>query len=129
MSTHPWGQSMHRLFAFAIVASLAFPAISVASDGYRVTGHAGVMHFISVEPAQKNNEDLYRLAVAEACAGKAICQVHFWVGDAPSALPMSDAQVEAKLVHWQQNLNTGLRRWLVKCSTGTTLFEQERECM
>lgn len=120
---------MHRFVAFAIVVCWALPGVSVASDGYRVKGQAGIMHFVAVEPAQQNNEDLYRIAVAEACAGKAICQVLFWVGDAPNALPMSDAQVEAKLVHWQQNLNTGLRRWLVKCNAGTKLFEQERECM
>lgn len=120
---------MHRLIALAIALCSLLPIASSASDGYRVTGQAGIMHFIAVEPAQKDNEDLYRLAVGKACSGKAICQVQFWTGDAPRSLPMSDAQVEAKLVHWQQNLNSGLRRWLVKCNTGTKLFAQERECM
>lgn len=120
---------MRRIIAFVIVACSLLPVIAFAADGYRVTGQAGAMQFVSVDASRKDDEDLYRLAVASACAGKAICQVQFWVGDAPTALPMSDAQVDAKLVHWQQNLNTGLRRWLVSCKTGSKLFEQERECM
>jgi hypothetical protein len=120
---------MRCLISLAIAVCLMFPLTSVASDGYRVAGKVGSMRFVSIEPSHQSNEDVYRLAVATACAGKAICQVQFWVGDAPSTLPMTDAQVEAKLVHWQQNLNTGLRRWLVKCSTGTQLFGEERECM
>jgi len=119
---------------FLAIAVLAFSAVSSiagasASDGYRVSGSAGIMHFVSVDAAHKSNEDTYRLAVATLCTGKAVCQVHFWVNDAPKSLPMSDAQVDSKLVNWQQNLNTGLRRWLVKCSTGSKLFAQERECM
>lgn len=120
---------MRRFIALAVLALSVIPALSVAGSGYRVTGSSGVMHFVSIDAAQKDNEDTYRFAVAEVCAGKAICHVHFWVGAAPKSLPMSDAQVNSKLVNWQQNLNTGLRRWLVKCSTGTKLFAQDRECM
>lgn len=120
---------MRSLIALAFLTSAALPALSVAGDGYHVVGSSGVVHFVSIDTAQKSNEDTYRFAVANVCAGKAICQVHFWIGDAPKSLPMSDAQVESELVNWQQNLNTGLRRWLVKCSTGTKLFAQERECM
>jgi len=86
------------------------------------------MYFVAIEPAQKNNEDIYRFAVGEACAGKAICQVQYWVGNAPSGFPLTDAQVSSKLVQWQQNLNTGLRRWLVNCKK-INLFAKERECM
>ena len=100
----------------------------VASDNYRITGNSGIMFFVAVTPAQKNNEDVYRLAVGEACAGKTICQVQFWAGKAPSKFPLSDAQVKSKLVQWQQNLNTGLRRWLVNCNS-SSLFSNERECM
>lgn len=120
---------MRTTIALALLASSFVSASAVASDGYRITGSAGIMHFVSVDAAHKDNEDTYRIAAATLCAGKAICQVHFWVGAAPKSLPMSDEQVASKLVHWQQNLNTGLRRWLVKCSTGSKLFAQERECM
>lgn len=111
------------------LAFLSVAGTAAASDGYRITGQAGIMHFVDIEASQKENEDVYRFAVADVCAGKSICQVHFWVGDAPKALPMSDAQVESKLVSWQQNMNSGLRRWLVKCSNGTQLFKSERSCM
>ena len=104
------------------------PISANARDGYKITGNQGVMHFVAVEDSQKNNEDVFRLAVAEVCAGKAVCQVQFWVGDAPSKFPMTDEQVASKLVQWKQNLNTGLRGWLVKCEE-SELFSSERECM
>jgi len=34
----------------------------------------------------------------------------------------------SEVAHWQQNLNTGLRRWLVNCGT-SNLFSNGRECM
>jgi len=101
---------------------------SYASDGFKITGSSGIMYFASIESSSKDNEDVYRTAVGEACAGKPICQVQFWVGNAPNSFPLTDAQVNAKLVHWQQNLNTGLRRWLVKCES-SKLFSNERSCM
>ena len=113
------------LLAFA---SLAVSSSASAGNGYTLTGQSGAMHLVSVDPAEKANEDVYRMAVADNCAGKAVCQVLFWVGPAPKALPMTDAQVDAKLVHWQQNLNTGLRRWMVKCDS-TALFSDDRSCM
>jgi hypothetical protein len=102
--------------------------IANASDGYTITGRSGVMHFVAIDADQKDNEDIYRFAVGEACAGKAICQVQYWIGDAPNKFPLTDAQVESKVVQWQQNLNTGLRRWLVKCAD-SNLFKNDRECM
>ena len=32
-----------------------------------------------------------------------------------SAFPLSDAQVNSKVAHWQINMNTGLRRWFWDC--------------
>jgi len=113
--------------AFLFVA-IWLPIVATAGDGYKITGQSGVMSFVAVDAAQKDNEDVYRLAVGEACAGKSICQVQFWVGSAPSRFPLTDAQVDSKLVQWQLNLNTGLRRWLVKCGS-SKLFAKERECM
>lgn len=111
-----------------LLAVIWLPLVANAGDGYKVTGQSGVMFFVAVDATQKDNEDIYRLAVGEACAGKAICQVQFWLGSAPKGFPLTDAQVDSKLVQWQLNLNTGLRRWLVKCSS-STLFSKERECM
>ena len=118
-------KSIAKVFFLLVIC---LPAVALAGDGYKITGHSGIMFFVAIDASQKNNEDVYRFAVGEACAGKAICQVQFWVGNAPSKLPLTDAQVASKLVHWQQNLNTGLRRWLVKCSS-SNLFAEERECM
>ena len=119
---------MKYLIRVLFVASIFLPLSATASDGYKITGQSGMMFFVAIEASQKNNEDVYRFAVGKACAGKAICQVQYWVGNAPSKFPLTDAQVDSKLVHWQQNLNTSLRRWLVKCSN-SNLFAKERECM
>lgn len=118
-------KNITKVFLFFVVW---LPTIASASDGYKITGKSGIMYFVSVDAAQKDNEDVYRLAVVNACAGKPICQVQFWVGSAPSKFPLTEAQGDSKLVQWQQNLNTGLRRWLVKCSS-SNLFLKERECM
>lgn len=110
----------------ALLLMTALPTLAAGS--YQVTGKSGVMNFVSINPEQVNNEDIYRLAVAEVCAGKRICQVLYWVGDAPSSTPLNDTQANSKIVHWQQNLNTGLRRWLVKCDS-SDLFANQRECI
>lgn len=111
-----------------LLTAICLPIVAAAGNGYRITGQSGIMFFVAVDAAQKENEDVYRFAVGEACAGKSICQVQFWVGSAPSRFPLIDAQIDSKLVQWQLNLNTGLRRWLVKCNS-SKLFAKERECM
>jgi hypothetical protein len=111
-----------------LFTATCLPIVAAAGSGYKIAGQSGIMFFVAVDTAQKDNEDVYRLAVGEACAGKSICQVQFWVGSAPSTFPLTDAQVGSKLVQWQLNLNTGLRRWLVKCKS-SNLFAKERECM
>jgi len=111
-----------------ILAAIFLPVVVSAGNGYKITGQSSIMFFVSIDAAQKNNEDIYRLAAGKACSGKSICQVQYWVGNAPSAFPLTDAQVNSKIAHWQQNLNTGLRRWLVKCSS-TKIFSKVRECM
>lgn len=119
---------MKGIVKIFILLVICLPIIATAGDGYKITGRAGIMFFVAIDADQKNNGDIYRFAVGKACAGKAICQVQYWVGNAPSGFPLTDAQVDSKLVHWQQNLNTGLRRWLVKCNS-SNLFKSERECM
>lgn len=101
---------------------------SLADDDFQITGRSGAMHFVAIDIDQKDNEDVYRFAVAEACAGRPICQVQFWIGSAPSSFPLTEAAIDSKLAQWKQNLNTGLRSWLVKCSD-TDLFAIDRECM
>lgn len=128
-----WGkptkrECMKRLRVSLLLIAVLLPFLAHAGDGYKITGKSGVMYFVAIDAAQQNNEDIYRFAVGEACSGKAICQVQYWAGSAPRAFPLTDNQVDSKLVHWQQNLNTGLRRWLVKCSA-SNLFSKERECM
>lgn len=116
-----------KIIIRCLLIAVFIPLIASAGDGYTITGRSGAMVFVSIDPAQKDNEDVYRMAVGSACRGP-ICQVQYWVGNAPSKFPLTDAQVDSQLVHWQQNLNTGLRRWLVNCDS-STLFSDDRECM
>jgi hypothetical protein len=51
---------------------------SIQRDG-TIAGKSGFIYSIDVESAQQTNGDIYRLAVAEACAGKPICQAQFWI--------------------------------------------------
>lgn len=104
----------------------AAPPTAAAPVGYQITRQAGIMTFVAVDPAQKDNEDVFRRAAAEIC-GMRTCQVNFWIGNAPSSIPMTDAQVDETLVIWNMNLTTGFRRWLVNCDA-TSLFALEREC-
>ena len=113
---------------FFFIFTIASLASANAASGYEIKGNAGVMHFVAVDASEANNEDVYRLAVAEVCSGRAICQVLFWTEDAPNSFPLSDKDADSKRVHWQQNLNTGLRRWLVDCDSGN-LFLNERSCL
>ena len=120
--------NMNKFLKALIMAICFLPFAASASDGYKITGKSGIMYFVSVDKKQAANEDVYRLAVGEACAGKSICQVQYWIGSAPKGFPLSDAQVKSKVVQWQQNFNTGLRRWLVNCKS-SKLFSKERQCM
>ena len=122
------GECMKNLRIPFLLVVISLPFLAYAGDGYKITGKSVAMYFATIDVAQQNNEDVYRFAVGEACVGKAICQVQYWIGSAPSAFPLTDNQLDSKVVHWQQNLNTGLRRWLVRCSV-SNLFLKERECM
>lgn len=97
-------------------------------SGWQREHRAGDMHLVSVDPAQRDNEAVYRAAVASICEREAICHVHFWVGEAAKVVPMSDAQVAARIAVWQQNNHTGLAQWLVRCNA-SQLFAAERKCL
>ncbi len=122
------GSFMKYLLTLLLTASITLPYSATASDGYQITGKQGIIYFVAIDEVQKDNENVFRYAVGKACAGKSVCQVQYWIGNAPRKFPLTDNQVNAKLVQWQQNLNIGLRRWLVKCQE-TRLFTSERQCM
>ena len=119
---------MRNIAKIILLTVICLPVVATAGDGYKITGKSGIMFFVAIKSANKNNEDIYRRAAGKACAGKSICQVQYWIGNAPSGFPLTDAQANSKIVQWQQNLNTGLRRWLVKCNS-SNLFAKKRECM
>lgn len=60
---------MNKIATALAALSMYLPALAVSSD-YRVSGKTGLMTFVAVTPEQADNEDVYRLAMAEACAGR-----------------------------------------------------------
>jgi len=68
-----------------------------------------------MDSAGASNTNNYRLAAREICGLKKICQVLFWTKNAPSSLPMTNAQVNSKVAHWQIDRNSRLRRWFWDC--------------
>jgi hypothetical protein len=103
-------------------------ASNTPSVGYRIAGGRGIIVTVAIDIAHQTDEEVYRLAASEACESKKMCQVSFWVGDAPRTYPITEQDAERQIAQWNENRNTGLRRWMVKCST-TSLFSTERECM
>ena len=71
---------MKHIRTSLLLVAIFLPLFANAGDGYKITGKSGVMYFVAIDSSQQNNEDIYRYAVGEACAGKAICQVQYWVG-------------------------------------------------
>jgi len=94
---------------------LGFVMSANAGDGYTVTGSQGVMHLVQMDSDSASNTDKYHIAAGEICRLDRICQVLFWTANAPSSLPMTDAQANSKVAHWQINMNNGLRRWFWDC--------------
>ena len=89
----------------------------VSTKPWQLVHSQGMMNFVHIEPAQWKDEDQYRLAIAEICAGKTICFVTFWKERSlvPTSLPMSDAQAAGQVAQWQFNGNTGHRQLLWSC--------------
>ena len=113
-------------------ASAAAPASTppqpteAPTQPWRLVHSQGVMHFVHINESHWKDQDQYRLAIAEICAGKNICQVMFWKDPSivPTAMPMSDVQVAAKVAHWQYNGNTGHRQLLWSCE----IVDDPSEC-
>ena len=97
------------------ILAIGFVLTVNAAENYKVTGSQGVMNFVQIDKSAATNTDNYRFAVADICRMNKICQVLFWTDNAPSSFPLSDAQVNSKVAHWQINMNTGLRRWFWDC--------------
>ena len=103
--------------AFLIVSLSLFVVTASAAEPWKLMHTQGMMHFVLIDQKYWKDQDQYRLAIAQICAGKNICQVMFWKDAAlvPNKLPMSDAQAKAKVAHWQYNGNTGHRQLLWSC--------------
>jgi len=111
------GMRLRGIRHFLVAIVLCCSGTARAIESWELVHSQGVMHFVYISAPDWKNQDYYRLAIGTLCARKRICQVLFWHDRAltPTTIPMSDAQVEAKVAHWQYNANTGLRRLLWSC--------------
>ena len=117
---------MKAIAKLFFLAAICLPMVAAANDGYKVSGHSGIMYFVAIDDDKKDDEDVYRFAVVDICDAKAACQIQYWVGDAPSGFPLTQEQIDSKLVHWQQD--SELNQWIVNCKA-SDLFSKERQCM
>ena len=107
------------------------------NNGYKITGNINETrtqgtYMVVIDTAYKDNEDVFRKAVANNCRIKSHCSVHFWVGkirwaEGPSRFPLTEAEAESLLMVYNRNTYTGLNRWAVRCKA-TKLFSEERKC-
>jgi len=104
-------------YALLIISLMLFVGRANAAQPWELVYAQGIMHFVHIDEEHWKDQDQYRLAIGEICAGKNMCQVLFWKDKrlVPKKLPMSDAAVKAKVAHWQYNGNTGVRRLLWSC--------------
>jgi hypothetical protein len=114
-----------------VFASLLIPLILSACSGdtdtsakpsvkyERVSGQ-GKVHFVYVETTPSINKAAYREIANKVCKGERICIVMFWddKSSMPSSIPMTDAQVNSKVAHYNLNKNTGLERVLICAEDG-----------
>lgn len=104
-----------------IFASMIIPVFLSACSGdtdtpanpsveYERMGGQGKMHFVYIEPAHSIGKISYRVVANEICRGERICIVMFWDDkySMPSSIPMTDAQVNSKVAHYNLNKNTSL---------------------
>ena len=82
---------------------------------YEQVGGQGKFHFVYVENSPTIDRNAYRQIAEKICRGERICIVMFWNDrtKVPHSLPMTDAQVNAKVAHYNLNKNTGLDRLLI----------------
>ena len=82
---------------------------------YERVGGQGIFHFIFVKDSPTIDRSTYRRIAKTICRGERICIVMFWKDrtKVPYSLPMTDAQVNAKVAHYNLNKNTGLDRVLI----------------
>lgn len=93
--------------------------LSRAGAGWMVLGSQGSTVFVYVDPAAERNQDVYRDASVEIC-GMLSCKALFWSDKAmvPTALPMTDAQVDSQIAQWTYNANNGHRSLSWSCKSG-----------
>ena len=82
---------------------------------YERVGGKGQFHFVYIEDAPSTDRGPYLRIASNICRGQRICIVMFWNdrSKVPHSLPMTDAQVNAKVAHYNLNKNTGLDRLLI----------------
>lgn len=88
-------------------------------QGYELLSSQNGHYFVYVEPAISSNKSTLTVIANYVCKVESICIVMFWSNQSQAAkeLPMSDAQVNAQVAHFNLNNNTGLYR-LMLCNNG-----------
>jgi hypothetical protein len=113
-----FGSVLITLFLSACSGDIDMPAKSTVK--YERIGGQGKVHFVYIEPSPSINKNSYREVADIICERERICIVMFWNerNSMPSSIPMTDAQVNSKVAHYNLNKNTGVDRVLICAADG-----------
>jgi hypothetical protein len=104
----------------AVLLSACATSTTSTTPKYNRLGTQGLSHFVVVDKGFDSDRSALKSIADEICKGQTICIVFFWDDNskAASSLPMTDAQVNAKIAQYNLNKNTNLDRLLVCASDG-----------
>ncbi len=90
---------------------------SGASQDFELVRTQGMMQLVLVNKSRESDPDVYKQAIASLCPTGDYCYLHFWSdrNSVPSAWPMTDSQVDARVASYTRNPKTGFDEMLWNC--------------
>ncbi len=106
-------------FAMLVLIAVLAPGVDAAQKQlhWSLAGAQGKVEFVLVARAHENDRAVYESAIRVLCAPGAFCKLMFWSDPAktPHRLPMSDAEVAAKVADYTINPWTGYTHFQWNC--------------
>lgn len=115
------------IFALVVLLAVVLSACgtrtaqpSTNTPKYNLLGTQGQSYFVVIDKGLDSDRSALKSIADTICKGQAVCIVFFWDDNskAASSLPMTDAQVNAKVAQYNLNKNTDLDKLLICASDG-----------
>ena len=108
-----------------VLLLLGFTTITLAGEGYVVTGSQGIMHFVQVDKDKATDTDTYLRAKDAVCKPDVKCQVLYWTENAPVRMPFTREQTRGRTAYWQYDKKSDSHRLYVDCELFGTVDDAE----